>query len=152
MRFRHSLAAALVVGSIFAVPHDSRAAPDNTLGMGLMSANVNADGTLVANSGSGVVSSIRNALGFYTVKFSRSLAGCSCVGSHFAVGGVTEASIAVTGFCESGVDDDEVTVRTYQNSSGAFSDRQFQLIRHGHDVQGDGVHAPRSADATRVDQ
>jgi hypothetical protein len=128
MRLQRLLAAALIVGNVLLAPHVSQAAPDNTLGMGLMSANVNADGTFVADSGSGVVSSTHDGVGLYKVTFSRSLAGCSCVGSHFAPDGSTNATVTVTGFCGLGLDNKVVTVRTYLNSLATFQDRPFQLI------------------------
>jgi hypothetical protein len=56
-----------------------RAAPDNALGMALMSATVAADGTLVR--GSGATSAKKIGTGEYLVQFDRSIADCSCVAS-----------------------------------------------------------------------
>ena len=72
--FALALAAALV-----AAPASIRAAPDQTLGMALMSATVEANGTLI--SGTGVKNVTRTGTGGYLVQFDRSVAGCAPVAS-----------------------------------------------------------------------
>jgi hypothetical protein len=52
------------------------AAPDDTLGMALMSATVGSAGTLTR--GSGVTAVQKTGTGSYTVTFNRSLANCTC--------------------------------------------------------------------------
>jgi hypothetical protein len=55
----------------------ARAAPDNTLGMAIMSATVSSAGTLTR--GSGVNSVEKTGTGSYTVAFNRRLENCTCV-------------------------------------------------------------------------
>jgi hypothetical protein len=56
-------------------PQITKAAPDDTLGMAIMSADVNANGTIA--NGSGAVSATSSPSEYY-VTFERSLLGCSC--------------------------------------------------------------------------
>ena len=55
------------------------AAPDGTLGMTLMSAMINANGSIAA--GAGVLASAKLSTGFYNVTFNRTLSGCTFVAS-----------------------------------------------------------------------
>jgi hypothetical protein len=74
---------ALVLATVFvAAPASVRAAPDQTLGMAIMSATV--AGTALA-AGSGVVSIDRPSTGTYDIAFTRDLEACTCTasfGSH----------------------------------------------------------------------
>jgi hypothetical protein len=82
MRPRHSLAlCAAITGLTFAAatPPLVEAAPDQTQGVALMSATVAANGDLVR--GSGVVTSVRDFAGNYTVTFERPITACTAVGS-----------------------------------------------------------------------
>jgi hypothetical protein len=54
-------------------------APDGTLGMALLSAEILSDGTV--NRGSGVVSAVRENVGTYRVQFDRNVTQCVYVGS-----------------------------------------------------------------------
>jgi hypothetical protein len=74
MRFHRLVTAAFIAGGLLAVPHDSRAAADNTLGMALMAARVDADGTLLA--GSGVTGVIYLGGGQYEIDFDRDVSKC----------------------------------------------------------------------------
>jgi hypothetical protein len=68
-----------LTATLAASPAALDAAPDQTLGMALMSAVVEANGTLI--SGTGVKSVTRTGLGGYLVQFDRSVAGCAPVAS-----------------------------------------------------------------------
>jgi len=71
---------ALALAAAFVTPPVSiRAAPDQTLGMALMSAVVEANGTLI--SGTGVKNVTHTGFGAYLVQFDRSVAGCTPVAS-----------------------------------------------------------------------
>ena len=83
MRSKSFFALALATAFV-AAPAATRAAPDQTLGMALMSAVVNQDGMLLG--GAGATSSARHSTGRYRVFFNRSVLGCDYVAtqSHFA--------------------------------------------------------------------
>jgi hypothetical protein len=103
-----------------------RAAPDDTLGMALMSATVGANGTLVR--GSGATSAEKNGTGEYLVQFARSIANCSCAAS---VGGndpfVTYIlTHAATANCPSFVAPDKAHIATSFDNTAV--DRDFHLI------------------------
>jgi hypothetical protein len=66
--------------ALVAAPASTRAAPDQTLGMALMSALVKADGTLLG--GAGATSSSQHATGRYRVFFNRSVVGCDYVATQ----------------------------------------------------------------------
>jgi hypothetical protein len=95
MRVSTFLAGFAMAASSFLLPRLAAAAPDNTLGMALMSATVASDGTLV--HGSGATGTVKNSgLGDYTVTFERDLVGCSCTASagHSSIGSPVIAIIA----------------------------------------------------------
>jgi hypothetical protein len=71
------LSTLVLTATLAASPAD--AAPDQTLGMALMSAVVEANGTLI--SGTGVKNVTRTGLGGYLVQFDRSVVGCTPVAS-----------------------------------------------------------------------
>jgi len=75
-KFRSTLA---LTATLVAAPVSIRAAPDQTLGMALLSAVVEANGTLI--SGTGVKNVTRTGVGGYLVQFDRSVAGCAPVAS-----------------------------------------------------------------------
>jgi hypothetical protein len=78
MRFLLALVLAAAIGGILWAG-STAAAPDQTLGAALMSAVVDADGTLVR--GGGATSVMRVANGTYVVTFSRSVVECTYVAS-----------------------------------------------------------------------
>jgi hypothetical protein len=73
------LSALALTATLAASPAVLDAAPDQTLGMALMSAVVEANGTLI--SGTGVKNVTRTGTGGYLVQFDRSVAGCAPVAS-----------------------------------------------------------------------
>lgn len=68
-----------LAATLAASPAALEAAPDQTLGMALLSAVVEANGTLI--SGTGVKNVTRTGVGGYLVQFDRSVAGCAPVAS-----------------------------------------------------------------------
>jgi hypothetical protein len=120
--------AATVILAMPSVMRFAAAAPDNTLGMALLSANVLSNGAL--NGGSGVVSSSSTDTGRYTVKFDRDLQGCTCAAMHAASGGgIVNSSINVTAFCPSNaIGVDSVRVFTWRTSDNTASAEPFHLI------------------------
>jgi hypothetical protein len=76
MRTMMSFACALMV---LANAAPASAAPDGTLGMSVISAMINANGSIAA--GAGVLNSAKLTTGFYNVTFNRTLSGCTFVGS-----------------------------------------------------------------------
>jgi hypothetical protein len=77
MRPARTVYAAAIAAALLASP--VVAAPDRTQGVALMSATVAANGNLVR--GSGVVSSIREAVGSYIVTFERPIDTCVAAGN-----------------------------------------------------------------------
>jgi hypothetical protein len=71
---RYGIVAALI-GGLVMVPRHVRAAADDTNGMALLSAVINLQGELVR--GSGVASFNRQAAGFYSIMFDRSIDQCA---------------------------------------------------------------------------
>ena len=71
-----------LTATLAASPAALDAAPDQTLGMALMSAVVEANGTLI--SGTGVKNVTRTGLGGYLVQFDRSVVGCTPVAGLLA--------------------------------------------------------------------
>ena len=118
--FALALAAALV-----AAPASIRAAPDQTLGMALMSATVSDSGVLVA--GSGVASIVRPSTGTYVIAFKRDLDACTCTASFggHTVGIFTAAQNFISANCPSGAGNN---VRVLMSNNGAFVNWPFQLI------------------------
>ena len=57
-----------------AAPTAAAAAPDDTLGMAILAARVNSDGTLA--SGSGATGAFKDSPGSYRVDFDRDVSGC----------------------------------------------------------------------------
>jgi hypothetical protein len=73
-----TFAAGLTTGLLAVQP--ARTAPDRTLGMALLSAAVDSDGTLV--HGAGVASSSRISAGTYLVRFDRNVRNCTSAAVH----------------------------------------------------------------------
>jgi hypothetical protein len=71
-----------LTATLAASPAALDAAPDQTHGMALMSAVVEANGTLI--SGTGVKNVTHTGLGGYLVQFDRSVTGCTPVASPLA--------------------------------------------------------------------
>jgi hypothetical protein len=84
MNLKMVLAPALAVAlSTTAFTGKALAAPDQGLGMTIMSAEVSSGGTLLA--GAGVVGVSEMGIGQYFVAFNRSVLGCTVVGSPSAI-------------------------------------------------------------------
>ena len=101
-------------------------AADQGLGMALMSATVDINGTLIR--GGGAVSVAYQVSGIYDVKFNRSVEDCSCVASFGKSDGGDLGYFVqndVTANCPFGSAND-VRVRTVLN--GAFMPAPFHLI------------------------
>jgi len=80
---RASPIVAVAVAGVFATSASAQPrAPDQTLGMALMSASVGANGSLIR--GGGVVSSAKVSAGTYDVTFSRNIEGCVAVANTSA--------------------------------------------------------------------
>ena len=101
-------------GTLFAGP--VAAAPDQTQGVALMSAIVNADGSL--KSGTGVVSSERIDAGIYEVRFNRDIRDCVPVATVFEIG-FAQLSEPAAGTL--------VNVGTH-TANGGLSDFPFSLL------------------------
>lgn len=101
-------------------------AADQSLGMAIMSATVEGDGTLRGIAG--VVGAAKVSTGNYTIRFVRSVAGCMCVGSPGTSDGSaihTSGALAITVNCPFG---DPENVRVWSRIGGADADFPFHLI------------------------
>jgi hypothetical protein len=78
--------------TLVAAPAAIRAAPDQTLGMALMSALVRQDGMLLG--GAGATSSSRHQTGRYRVFFNRSVVGCDYVATQSHSNSLTHNPVA----------------------------------------------------------
>lgn len=105
-------------------PADKEVA-DQTLGMALMSATVESDGTLVR--GAGVASSFRSGTGNYDVRFSRSVADCTCTASLGASGSAVAYSAQnfISANCPFGASGN---VRVWIKLNGVDANYPFHLI------------------------
>jgi hypothetical protein len=116
----------LVLATAFvAVPTPMRAAPDQTLGMALMSALVRHDGSLL--DGVGAISSNQHSTGRYRVFFNRNVVGCGYVAtrSHFISNAHMDPATISTAPSADSADGVWVVV---QEADGTFVDRVFRLI------------------------
>jgi len=114
----------LVLASAFvAAPASTRAAPDQTLGVALMSAVVNQLGTLLR--GAGAVSATRNGTGNYRVIFNREVLG-KCTYVAMAEGGPMPGG-AFARVDETVSNVNSVLVLT-RNADNDEEDRGFELI------------------------
>lgn len=122
MRLYPLLVAALVTASATVVPRDSRAAPDRTLGIRLMSAIVDFQGTLIR--GSGATAAARTSQGQYTVTFDRDVSACTFAATPTSQGEMIGASASGT---------DANVARVYSmiptsGGGGTVSDTGFNLL------------------------
>jgi hypothetical protein len=92
MQRAFSLAAALMLGA--AMPNMAHAAPDNTLGMALLSARVFPNGVF---GSSGLVSSENTSTGSYLLTFNRNIFDCQPVVTPFAAEPVTVRFFSIGG-------------------------------------------------------
>jgi hypothetical protein len=113
-----ALAAALV-----GAPASTRAAPDQTLGVALMSAVVNQLGTLLR--GAGAVSATRNSTGNYRVIFNRQVLGKCTYVAMAEVGPMSGGAFARVDETVSNVNSVIVLTRNANNDE---EDRAFELI------------------------
>ena len=113
-----------LTATLAASPAALDAAPDQTLGMAIMSATV-ADGALAA--GSGVVSVDSPSTGNWDIKFKRDLEGCTCTASFGRHTGFisTGAENFISSNCPSFAGNN---VRVVMLLGGAFQNLPFQLI------------------------
>ncbi len=117
---------AAVAGLLSAAPVS--AAPDGTLGMAIMAAGVEANGTL--NRGSGAVSSIRDGAagtGRYLVHFDRDILDCHYYGT---IGEPTQGGFAFSGFITVNIDEftsNGLFIQT-ANFNGALADKAFHVM------------------------
>jgi len=111
--------------TLVAAPAAIRAAPDQTLGMALMSALVRQDGMLLG--GAGATSSSRHQTGRYRVFFNRSVVGCDYVAtrSHFIENAHMDPATISTAPSADSADGVWVVV---QEADGTDVDRVFRLI------------------------
>ena len=119
------IAAVSLAGSVIAGPNVKPAAADQTLGMALMSAVVNADGSLAR--GSGAVSSVRTTTGQYRVIFDRPIRDCTFTASG---GGATPGLSYLTTANVWSLPNDEsgVGVITSANTTAADINSGFHLL------------------------
>jgi len=110
-----------LTATLAASPAALEAAPDQTLGMAIMSALVAADGTLLR--GTGVKTAERLDEGRYQITFNRSVAECDIVVSLNSGGGASFAGQAAGATFSSTL----AEVRT-RDSSGTQVDRRFFVI------------------------
>ena len=120
MRLRPAaLCAAIIGGSLLASP--ATAAPDQTLGMALLSAEVDSNGTLTT-AGSGASSATQLETGHYEVHFVRNIEGCIPV-----VTPRTNGSAAISSFAIQNGVFDGFQVKTRGND-GNPANRPFFII------------------------
>ena len=117
----------LFAGSIALFPLAAQAAPDNTLGMALMSASVDAAPSPNIIRGSGAVSASRPQTGFVDVVFDRDLSSCACTAStgYYEVGSYTGGSMASANCPYAAPNSARVIVRS---ENATFIDSPFHLI------------------------
>ena len=128
------LAAAAAIGTTLAQqprlsPSAAASPGDRTLGMAIMSASVNPDGTLAGGYGAGVVGALRWGAGSYDVAFNRSVEGCTYVASLAGPSAVHTGFISATGqiFYLNGTSYYGLRVHTW-DAKQADADRTFQVI------------------------
>jgi hypothetical protein len=102
------------LASLVAAAPQVHAAPDNTRGMALLGAYVDALGNLV--SGSGVVAAARNSTGSYQVDFDRDIFDCFVTATP---------AMPVRLYVSKA---NNIVAVSSHDSAGAFSDAVFNLI------------------------
>lgn len=113
MHIKRALLAAVTIAMVVAANGEAaRAAPDNTLGMAILSATVASNGTLT--HGSGATGSVQNGTGIYMVTFNRDLTGCSGTASagRSTIGAVHFSIIATADCPATAANDLRVYTRT----------------------------------------
>ena len=121
MRLSAILAGFTIAANSFLLPCLAAAAPDNTLGVALMSATVASDGTLV--HGSGATGTVKNSgFGDYTVTFERDLVGCSCTASAggFSISSPPGVGIIANASCPSAAANNLRVLTTTRLDTGTF--------------------------------
>jgi hypothetical protein len=106
--------AVVALGLFAAAMPPAQAAPDNTLGMAMLGAYVDAFGNLV--SGSGVTAATRNSTGSYQVEFDRDIFDCFVTATP---------AMPVTLYVSKA---NNIASIFSHDSTGAFSDAVFNLI------------------------
>jgi hypothetical protein len=120
------LSALALTAALAASPAALEAAPDQTLGMAIMSALVEANGTLL--SGAGAVSANRSiGTGFYQVFFNRSVLGCDYVATQSNPNiNAYDPPLATIATAPGGSADRVLVV--VQDGEGTNVDRTFRMI------------------------
>ena len=109
---------------LLATPNPTQAAADNTLGVALLSASVDANGALVR--GSGVTNTSRITTGRYQVTFNRDVTQCT----YSATVGVATGAFTLPDFIQATPKPDipnAVLVET-DDKTGALNDDPFHLL------------------------
>ena len=119
LRFTLTLSAALAP----ALAGSALAAPDQTLGVALMGATVSLQGNIYPQLSSGVASAKRIAVGYYEVKFNRSLFGCTPAVSPLLSSSIVEFN----GLDDGDGDETLMRVRTY-DPTGTPADSGFTVV------------------------
>ena len=116
--FRFAALFIALVVMVASITGSLRAAPDNTLGMAILAASVNSDGTLLA--GSGAASAAKLGTGQYRVDFDRDVLSCFRAATLESSAGEIRAITDTVTF-------NRVLVVT-ANSGGSISDASFNLL------------------------
>jgi hypothetical protein len=119
------LVATIAVAAMAGVARRAAAAPDNTLGMAILSAAVSQAGTLVGGSGATGASKVPATTGMYEVTFSRNVLDCT----YFPAlanntGGNVSGTISASSFATAST---TVKVTTALDNGSAF-DLSFHLM------------------------
>jgi hypothetical protein len=117
--------ALVLATALVASPAAIRAAPDQTLGMALMSALVRQDGMLLG--GAGATSSSQHATGRYRVFFNRSVVGCDYVATQSNSASLTHNPPLATIATAPGDSANSVWV-VVQDGEATNVDRIFRMI------------------------
>lgn len=103
-----------------------RAAPDNKLGMALMSASVNDTGTILWSSGVTNLGTAKVGTGEYFLTFERKLLNCSCAATIGGPAAVPPQNTGITASCPRSDGPDAVSV--YTSVGNIATDLPFHLI------------------------
>jgi hypothetical protein len=116
MQRAFGLAAALTLGA--AMSNMAHATPDNTLGMAILAARLNANGAIIQRSGGTTLN--KSFPGIYHVGFNRDVSKCFYTVTLIVHQGQTRAQPSSLGVTKVAV--------TPHDSSGAFKDADFYLL------------------------
>ena len=119
MKLHRAIIIVAIGAASLAAPSRSNAAPDDTLGMALLAADVSSTGELVR--GSGAISATRSGMGDYVVAFDRIVGNCFPVATLGS-----QASIA-DGLISTAQNGNGVTVATF-SAPATPADRSFHLV------------------------